>query len=88
MGGDGVDDIVEWAQSQGWTVRRDTSGYARFYDPDGKYIVRYPATPSRSRRRRLDVLTAVKRAGLPWPMPSKKEQRALRRREQEGETDD
>lgn len=42
------------------------------------YVVRYPATPSNPHRRRLDVLTGVKKAGLPWPIPSKKEQRAQR----------
>jgi hypothetical protein len=81
MGSDGIDDIVEWAESQGWTIRNDTSGYRRFFDPDGNYIVRYPSTPGNPRRRRLDVLTAVKRAGLSWPVPSKKEQKAQRRKE-------
>jgi hypothetical protein len=52
-----------------------------FFDPDGNYVVRYPATPSNPRRRRLDVLNAVKKAGLPWPTPSKKEQRAKRNKE-------
>lgn len=81
MGSDNISDIVEWARSQGWTVQLDTKGYLRFFDPDSNYIVRYPATPSNPRRRRLDVLTAVKKAGLPWPAPSKKEQRAQRNKE-------
>ncbi|OBG19440.1 hypothetical protein A5765_02375 [Mycolicibacterium celeriflavum] len=79
MGRDYISDIVEWAESQGWTVQVDKNGYRRFFDLDGNYIVRYPATPSNPHRRRLDVLTAVKKAGLPWPAPSKKEQRAQRR---------
>jgi len=33
----------------------------------------------------LDVLTKVKKAGLPWPPPSKKELRAQRRKEAQGE---
>ena len=81
MGDDNISDIITWAHSQGWTVDVDNNGYRRFFDPLGNYVVRYPATPSNPRRRRLDVLTAVKKAGLPWPAPSKKEQRAQRRRE-------
>lgn len=88
MGSDGIDDIVDWAMSQGWTVTKDASGYTRFYDPNGEYVTYYPATPSNPRRRRLDVLTKAKAAGLPWPVPSKKELRAMRRRGRKGETDD
>ncbi|MFN2496740.1 MAG: hypothetical protein ABR608_12655 [Pseudonocardiaceae bacterium] len=44
-------------------------------------MVRYPATPSNPHRRFLDVVTAVRRHGLPWPSPSKKKQRSLRRKE-------
>lgn len=80
MGGDDISDIASWAESQGWTVQTDTKGYRRFYDQDGNYVVRYPATPSNPRRRRMDVLTAVKKAGLPWPAPNKKDQRAQRNR--------
>ena len=80
MGSDNISDIIDWAVSQGWTVEVDKNGYRRFFDPDGNYVVRYPATPSNPRRRRLDVLTAVKKAGLPWPTPSKKERRAQRRK--------
>ena len=78
MGSDKITDIVEWAESQGRTVRLDKNGYRRFFDPDDNYIVRYPATPSNPDRRRLDVLTAAKKPGLPWPAPSKKEQRTHR----------
>jgi len=81
MGSDGIDDIVDWAESQGWTIRVDNNGYRRFFDPEGNYITYYPSTPRNAYRRRLDVLTAVKRAGLPWPVPSKKEQRAQRQKE-------
>ncbi|MBV8347599.1 MAG: hypothetical protein JOZ49_08700 [Mycolicibacterium sp.] len=80
MGGDSIDDIIEWAESQGWTVETDSSGYRRFYDPQGNYITYYPSTPKNPYRRRMDVLVKVKKAGLPWPVPSKKEQRARRRK--------
>lgn len=42
-----IKDLADWAKSQGWTVKDDTKGYTRFYDPKGNYIARYPATPSR-----------------------------------------
>ncbi len=70
--------IARWARSQQWKVEDDASGYTRFYDPQGDYITRYPATPSNEYRRMQDLLVALKRAGLPWPPPSKKEQRAQR----------
>jgi hypothetical protein len=80
MGGDNISDVIDWAISQGWTVTVDNNGYRRFYGPQGNYICRYPATPSNPYRRRLDVLTAVKKAGLPWPAPSKKEERSQRKK--------
>jgi len=79
---DDIDKLVKWACSQGWTVRIDNDGYRRFFRPDGTYVVRYPATPSNPRRRLLDVITALRRHGLPWPAPSKKEQHARRGGEQ------
>lgn len=72
--------IAKWARSQQWTVEDDANGYTRFYDPQGEYIGRYPATPSNEFRRMQDLLVALKRAGLPWPAPSKKERRALRQK--------
>jgi hypothetical protein len=75
-----IDKLIAWACSQGWRVERDAKGYRRFYAPDGSYVVRYPATPSNPRRRLADVVTAVRSYGLGWPPPSKKEQRALRRK--------
>jgi hypothetical protein len=75
-----ITDIAKWARSQGWTVIDDQSGYTRFYDLAGTYITRYPATPSNPYRRRQDLLVKLKKAGLPWPAPSKKEQRATRRK--------
>jgi hypothetical protein len=80
MGDEGIADIVKWAESQGWSINPDNSGYLRFYDPQGNYITYYPSTPKNSYRRRMDVLVKVKKAGLPWPVPSKKEQRAQRRK--------
>jgi hypothetical protein len=75
--------IAKWAQSQQWTVEDDSKGYTRFYDPQDVYIARFPATPSNEYRRMQDLLVALKKAGLPWPAPSKKEQRAQRRKERE-----
>lgn len=60
----------------------DGKGYRRFYTPNGTYVVRYPATPSNPYRRLRDVLIAVRTHGLPWPPPSKKEQRSERRRKE------
>ena len=74
--------IAAWAQDQGWTVRDDASGYTRFYSPAGAYVARYPATPSNPRRRMADLVTALRRNGLPWPPPSKGEQRSRRRKAQ------
>lgn len=76
-----VKDLATWAVSQGWNVHDDASGYTRFHSPDGDYIGRYPATPSNPRRRMADLAVALKKAGLPVPPPSKKEQRSQRRQE-------
>lgn len=65
--------IAKWAQSQQWTVEDDASGYTRFYNPQGVYIARFPATPSNEYRRMRDLLGALKKAGLTWPPPSKKD---------------
>jgi hypothetical protein len=73
-----IKDTAKWARSQGWTVRDDANGYTRFYNPDGDYIARYPATPSNPRRRMADLEVALRKAGLQVPPPSKKEQRAAR----------
>lgn len=77
-----IKDLAAWAISQGWTVEDDANGYTRFFDPNGNYITRYPATPSNPYRRMKDVTVALKKAGLQVPPPSKKEQRAHRRKEQ------
>ncbi len=58
----------------------DSKGYTRFSNPRGDYITNYPATPSRPNRRLADLTVALKKAGLPWPSPSKKEQRAQRQK--------
>lgn len=78
---DDIDKLAKWAKSQGWDVRVDADGYRRFYTPEGVYVVRYPSTPRNKRRRFLDVVTAVKKHGLPWPAPSKSEKRAQRGKE-------
>ncbi|MBU8830848.1 hypothetical protein [Mycolicibacterium goodii] len=75
-----IKDLADWAKSQGWRVNDDASGYTRFFDPEGNYVCRYPATPSNPRRRMADVMVALRKAGLQVPPPSKKEQRALRRK--------
>jgi hypothetical protein len=78
-----IRDLAAWAESQGWTVTDDSSGYTRFFDPEGNYVVRYPATPSNQRRRMADLQVALRKAGLQVPPPSKKEQRSQRRKEKE-----
>jgi hypothetical protein len=70
--------IARWARRNGYRVEDDASGYTRFYDPTGNYIVRYPATPSNPRRRMADLVTSLKASGLQIPPPSKKELRAQR----------
>lgn len=80
-----IKDWADWAVSQGWTVEDDSKGYSRFFDPEGKYVANYPATPSNPRRRIADLKVALRRAGLQIPPPSKKEQRAMRRKQQEGQ---
>ena len=78
-----INPVVTWATSQGWRVDEDSKGYARFYNPDGEYVTSYPATPSRAYRRRRDLLVKLKKAGLPWPPPSKKERRSQRKKGRE-----
>ncbi len=78
-----IKDWADWAESQGWTVKTDGKGYARFYDPDDEYIAQYPATPSNPRRRMKDLQVALKKAGLQIPPPSKKEQKSARRKEKD-----
>jgi hypothetical protein len=73
--------LVKWAESQAWEVSTDSSGYTRFYDPEGRYVAYYPATPSNPRRRMKDLQVALRRAGLQVPPPSKREQRAQRRKD-------
>jgi hypothetical protein len=75
-------ELAAWAESQGWTIKVDSKQYLRFFDPDGNYIARYPATPGNSYRRMNDLTVALKRAGLQIPPPSKKEQRAARHRKE------
>lgn len=83
-----IRDIAKWAESQGWSTADDSKGYTRFYDPNGNYVARYPATPSNPRRRMADLTTALKRAGLELPPPSKKVLRSRRRKMKQQETKD
>jgi primase-polymerase (primpol)-like protein len=78
--------IAKWAQSQGWTVEDDASGYTRFYDPQGNYVARYPATPSNPRRRMAELEGKLNESGLQLPPPSKKEQRAKRHHDDQKRT--
>lgn len=78
-----INKVIEWASSQGWTVKESADGYKRFYSPEGEYIVQYPKTPKNKERRLADVITALKRNGLEWPIPSKKELRSRRRKEEQ-----
>lgn len=75
-----ITDIAKWARSQGWTVVDDSKGYTRFFNPRGEYVTHYPATPSRPHRRMADLKVSLKKAGLAIPPPSKKEQRAQRKK--------
>jgi hypothetical protein len=72
-----IDDVIKWVRSQGWRVERDQRGYRHFYTPEGAHVVRYPATPGNKRRRLDAVITAIRRHGIVWPKPSKKEQRSF-----------
>jgi hypothetical protein len=76
-----ISDWARWAVQNGWTVEDDASGYTKFYDSQEQYVARYPATPSNPRRRMADLKTALKRAGLAIPPPSKKEQRSQRNKD-------
>ncbi|WP_416063466.1 hypothetical protein [Rhodococcus indonesiensis] len=76
-----IKDIADWAKNQGWTVTDTANGYTQFYSPTGEWVAHYPATPSNPRRRMADLKVALKKAGLPLPPPSKKEQRAMRRKD-------
>jgi hypothetical protein len=78
--------IAKWAQSQGWTVEDDASGYTRFYDLQGNYVARYPATPSNPRRRMAELEGKLNKSGLQLPPPSKKEQRAKRHHDDQRRT--
>lgn len=70
--------IVKWAQSQGWTIEDDSKGYTHFYDPNGDHVTYYPATPSNPYRRMRALEVELRKRGLPWPAPGKKEQRSQR----------
>lgn len=83
MMGEDIDHLVDWAERNHWTVKTDSSGYRRFYTPDGQYVGCYPATPSNPRQRLRDIVTAARRNGLEWPAPSKKEQRSRLRKEEQ-----
>lgn len=76
-----IADFAKHARGNGWSVEDRSDGYTEFRDPSGTLIHIYPATPSRPNRRIADLKNALKRAGLAWPPPSKKEQRSQRRKE-------
>lgn len=75
--------LAKWAEKNGYRVEDDTKGYTHFFDPEGNWVSRYPATPSNARRRMADLMVALKKSGLQIPPPSRAEQRAQRRREEE-----
>lgn len=54
-----IRDIANWARSQGWDINDTADGYTRFFDPEGAYICRYPATPSNAFRRMKDLKVAL-----------------------------
>lgn len=78
---DDIDGLLAYARSQGFIVEVDASGYRRVLTSAGELITRYPASPSRKERRYLEVVIALRKHGLIWPPPSKKEQRSQRRKE-------
>jgi hypothetical protein len=78
---DDIDGLLAWAERQGFVVEVDENGYRRIFTSIGTYIGRYPASPSRKYRRYTEIVIALKKYGLIWPPPSKKEQRSQRRKE-------
>lgn len=76
-----IDELTEWALSQGYRVEYSADGYRHFYTPDDRHVGYYPATPSRPARRFARLVVDLRKAGLEWPPPSKKEQRSRRRKE-------
>jgi hypothetical protein len=78
---DDIDDLLAYAQSQGFIVEVDENGYRRIFTSAGDYITRYPATPGRKERRFREVVLALRKHGLVWPRPSRKELRSQRRKE-------
>lgn len=74
-----IKELADWAGKNGWTVKDDSKGYTKFRDANGNYVAQYPATPGNPHRRLMDLKTALKRAGLEIPPPSKKVQRARTR---------
>lgn len=78
-----IEKLTDWARSQGFIVTYSANGYRHFHTASGEHVGYYPKTPSRPRRRLARLILDLRRAGLPWPPRSKKEQRAQRRRNQE-----
>ena len=79
---DDIDELIKHAEQQGWTVDVNSDGYKYFVPPGGsQWVARHPNTPSRKGRRFTEVRLALKRHGLEWPPPSKKELKARRRKE-------
>ena len=79
---DDIDALLDYARrSLGVIVEVDEKGYRRIFTASHQYITNYPATPGRKERRYREVVIALKKHGLVWPPPSKKEQRAMRRKE-------
>jgi hypothetical protein len=70
--------LAYWANRQGWTIVVDARG-ARFFSPEGVYIVTYPHHPAHPIRRLADVRTALKTAGLPIPTLGPSARRPQRR---------
>ena len=67
-----------WAHRQGWGIVIDARG-ARFFSPEGIYIVTYPHHPAHPIRCLADVRTALKTAGLHIPALSPSARRPQRR---------
>lgn len=75
-----IREIAKWAITQGYRVEDTTKGYTRFFDANGNFVGRYPATPSNPGRRLQELTAALQRSGLELPPPSKKQLRSRRQK--------
>lgn len=72
-------EIIKAAEEQGFTVTYSKKGHPVFHK-DGEFVTTLSGTASDWRSGK-NGLAFLKRAGLAWPPPSKKEQRAARNKD-------